>query len=246
MSNKFLKILGICVLIVMLPVLIAVSAVCLTEDNANNNGGDTPAPTTPEVASYTVYSDYAENVQIEEKEGKWTLEKIPARNYYSLSGLKVNGNVYTLNAGVVEFAEGQEATFEKDVAENNPISTVWTCTFKSIGVVTAGVLAYDDVCTKDSFQKETNTVALEEIYVFGTLGYQFEQHGEITSVYATIDTNGNGTVDPTGDTTYEITFTAEDKVDQDVRLSTIYNKMVEQGATLTAGQNGYFEVVLAM
>lgn len=250
MSNKFLKILGICVLIVMLPVLIAVSAVCLTEDNGNNNngGGDTPTPTptpTP-VASYTVYSNgYADNVKISEKDGKWTLETVPTRSYYALKGLNVKGNTYTLNAGVVEFAEGQETTFEADVAENNPITTVWTCDFTCIALSTYGYLAQDDVCLQDYVEKDTTLLAIEDILVFNTLGYQFETKGAIETVNATLDTNANGEIDD-DDTYYELTFTAEDKTEGgDVKLNVLLNKLVTAGATLTANSNGYIEIELA-
>ena len=75
-ANKFLKILGICVLIVLLPVFIAVTAVCLVEDT--NEMNDAKLPT------YSVNcGEHAESVKIKEKDG----EKINYKEIlkYSLS-----------------------------------------------------------------------------------------------------------------------------------------------------------------
>ena len=94
MSNKFLKILGICVLIVLLPVFIAVTAVCLVEDT--NEMNDAKLPT------YIVdCGEHAESVKIKEKDGKWIFVSMPVRTGYKLTNIKVDGKTYAIKDGAV-------------------------------------------------------------------------------------------------------------------------------------------------
>jgi len=101
MSNKFLKVLGICILSILLPVLITVSVVCFSHD--------------AKAGQYTVHSVYAEDVKLEEKDGVWKLSKVPTREYYSFVGVTVNGKTYAVEKGAVKLSKTEKEAFEKDV-----------------------------------------------------------------------------------------------------------------------------------
>ena len=223
----------------MLPVLIAVSAVCLVEDAGKGNEGET------DVVTYAVESDYAEDVTLQEKDGKWVLSKVPTRNYYSLSGIKVNGAVYPVKDGEVELADDKKETFEKDVKDKKSITTVWDCTYRYINISTFGYLAQDDVCMQDYYDVDTTLEELEEVGVFTKLQYQKFETESIETFVATIDTNENGEID-VDDTSYTLTFTIEDKTSTgDILLSTLLNKLAEQEVTVKPNSSGYAEIELA-
>ncbi len=271
MSEKFLKILGICVLIVMLPVLIAVSAVCLVEDTAqgNNNGGtnapsgnngggtntpsgngggtgnggntpggtDTPSQEDP--VSYTVYSDYAEDVTMTEVDGKWTLAKVPTRNYYTFTGVRVNGKGYSVSEGIVSLTSEQEIAFEADI-EKNPISSVWECNFEYIGLVAEYALA--DVCDFDNPEVNASLEALEEIGILDKLEYQSLGTTKIAELYVSVDLDLSGVI--TAGETFTVVFAEEDYTEGgDITVATLLNKLATHEVTVPA-DGGYAELIL--
>ncbi len=241
MSNKFLKILGICVLIVLLPVLITVTAVCLVEDTNENSDANVP--------TYVVKcGDYAEDVKIKEnKEGKWVFVSMPVRTGYELSSIKVDGKTYAIKDGEVVLTEKTEEAFETAVTGEKEIKAeAWTCDYNSIWVGVAGTL--DDYCvdSENGYFEMTNTI-LENINIFTCLGYQKFATYPITSLNVRIDSDGDGDVDDSDNATYKITFSKADKTEGgDITLSTLIAKLEGEGATINVDADKYTEFELSI
>lgn len=241
MSNKFLKILGVCVLIVLLPVLITVTAVCLVEDTNEINDAN--------AIRYTVdCGDYAEDVKIKEKDGKWTFETMPKRAGYTLTDVKLDGKIYDVQDGVIVLTEETEVVFETAAEAEKEISAVWTCNFNSIWVGLAGSLAENDVCINQGNGYFDTTISfLENINVFTSVGYQLFDTNPITSLTVRLDSTGDGLVEDEDNATYTITFVEGDKTEGgDITLSTIIAKLEAQNATITIDTDRYTEIELSI
>ena len=241
MSNKFLKILGICVLIVLLPVFIAVTAVCLVEDT--NEMNDAKLPT------YSVNcGDYAESVKIKEKDGKWIFVSMPVRTGYELTNIKVDGKTYAIKDGAVVLTAETEEAFETAVTGEKAITGVWTCDYNSLWVGIAGTL--EDYCLTPGngfFDIESTNLALENVNVLTALGYQRFSTYPITSLTVRIDSDGDGLVEDQDNAVYTITFNEGDKTDGgDFTLSTLIEKLEEKGATINVDSDKYTEFELSI
>ena len=240
MSNKFLKILGICVLIVLVPVLITVAAVCLVEDTNEINDAN--------ATTYVVKCDYAEDVKIKEKDGKWVFVSMPTRAGYDLTNVKVDGQTYTIKDGAIDLKDDQKEAFAAAVTGEKAIHGVWTCEFDSIWVGVAGSLADIDVCiNQGDGYFEMNTVVLENINVFTTLGYQKFDEDPITSLKVRIDSTGDGVLTDEDNAIYTISFVEGDKTEGgDVTLSKIIEKLEAQNAVFNIDTDRYTEIELSI
>lgn len=237
MSKRFLKILGICILIIMLPVLIAVSAVCLVEDLG---------PTT-----YTVYSVHAENVELENKEGTWIISAVPTRSYYTFTGIQVNGVQYSVVDGKVVLAEDQKETFKADVEANNPITGVWACDYSYINVsIWGGSIA-------DNTEKGYNDTGLfgeghdfdlvhndiETFGIFSELVYSKLGTVSIDTFSVYVDLNDDNV--PDANEEIVLSFDAEDKTEGgDITVRTLLDKLAEKETTLPKTSNNYAEIFI--
>lgn len=230
MTNKFLKTFGICVMVILLPVLIVVSAVCLREDiNQNNN-------------SYTVYSEYADETKLEYKEGdnSWVFISIPVRKYYEFVGVKVDGVEYAVVDKKVQLADdSQKDTFKKAVVEDKkPINAVWECEYSKIYLQNG----YSDLDMFDHTGKQTvdlNAYPIEKQGLFTWFGYAHfndTDNGYSTSEMESIEIVINGNT-----TNTVIAFTVNDlsniNGNLDITIKTILDKLEEQGITLNKGTN---------
>lgn len=222
MTNKFLKTFGICVMVILLPVLIVVSAVCLREDiNQNNN-------------SYTVYSKYADETKLEYKEGdnSWVFISTPVRKYYSFVGVEVDGVQYSVVDKKVQLTDdAQKDTFKKAVIEDKrEITVVWECDYSVIYLENA-------TSSRADFNNRTgivNTTAIETQGIFTCLDYVYindTENGQSTKDMTEIMININGEATDT-----IITITEKDLTNvngnSDITIKTLLDKLGEQGITL--------------
>ena len=241
MSNKFLKILGICVLIVLMPVLITVTAVCLVEDTNENSEANVP--------TYVVKcGDYAEDVKIKEnKEGKWVFVSMPVRTGYELSSIKVDGKTYEIKEGAIVLTEETEEVFEKAVTGEKAITAEkWTCDYDSVYVSVAGTL--EDYCanSENGYFEMKNTI-LENINIFTCLGYQKFATYPISTLNVRYDTDGDGDITNADTGKYEITFSKADKTEGgDITLSTLIAKLEEKGVEISVDDTKYTEFELSI
>ena len=246
MSKKFLKILGICLLIIILPVLITVSAVCLTEDGKGGvNDG-----------SYTVHSVYADDVKVSMKDEKWTLEKVPTRKYYTFAGISVNGKTYKVTNGVVELTKEEKTTFEKDVKAGKPITSEWDCVYSCLNIAAFGGKLENSLNAINIANYNTTEEALGEghdflfeskdLEVFGFLTeieYQNIQTQPVSEFEVYVDVDGDGTIEQTE--IYNLTFGNKDKTKAgDITIRTILDKLDEKGVTVPKTTNGYAEIII--
>ncbi len=239
MSKKFLKVLGICILIIMLPVLITVSAVCLVEDLG---------PTT-----YTVYSNHAENVELKNEEGTWKISAVPTRSYYTFTGIEVKGNKYSVVDGVVVLAEDQKEAFEADVEANNPITGVWVCDYSYINV---SIWGGENFVGPDFGRGYNDTDLFGEGYDFDLINNDIETYGifeelaysklgivsiDTFSVY--VDLNDDNV--PDTEEELVLSFEAEDKTaNGDITVRTLLDKLAEKTVTLPKTSNSYAEIFI--
>ena len=120
MTNKFYKALGICLLIVMLPIMIVSSVVALT------------------VNKYEVKSEYGESTVLvyNAQNDSWTINNVPQRKYYQFEGieLEINGEVekflYDTESKTIVISDNKKADFKKAVSEQKAqISVAWSCDY---------------------------------------------------------------------------------------------------------------------
>ena len=231
MSKKFIKIFGICICAVLLPVLIVVSIVCLTH-NDNGNGGKPGDPN-----SFTVYSDYAEDTTLkyDEASKSWKVTTIPARKYYTFTGIKVDGVNYVVTDGAVVLSETEKAEFEKDVKANEPITTTWESVYSYINITVEGTWTDPEYCAQIAVDINPNTDAIETTGFFASLNYQSDK-AEITE-FKLKDANNASTV-------VTIAVADSDRANGDITIRTVLDKIEAQGVTLTLTANDMIKLVL--
>ena len=240
MSKKFLKILGICVLVIMLPVFITVAAVCLAEDG--NKGGNSTNPETP--GTYTVDTYFGSQSAIEKtQDGVWKVTAVPTREFYNFTGIYVNEVAYAVENGVVVMDETQKAAFEKAVVEEKKqIVSLWNCIYDSIKVVIDQTIYSEEIVREEDeeYTYNPNTNALENTGIFS--GFEGFNAQYFTTTYVAIrDVNAAET------TEYTVEFTAEDKTETgDLSLKTILKKIAALGGELTPSETNQLNIVIAL
>lgn len=169
MSKKFLRVLGICVLIIMLPVFITVAAVCLAEDgNGGSGNGNT----------FVVSSEYGSSTKVQlDANGDWKIAEVPTRDYYLFTGISVNEVTYTVESGLVMFTEeATQADFEKAVkTDKKEITAVWSCVYNQIKIVADSTFdTVDNTAFVETLNINPNLLALETTGVLTKMNYSFE------------------------------------------------------------------------
>ena len=260
MTNKFYKVLGICLLAIMVPVMVATTIVALTvKKNGDRNTVDpTPNPTPDTTTSYSVTTDYgtkASKISFDETSGKWTINEIPTRNYYTFSGLKVQVN------GVNEYFEvnddkeivltdANKAAFGKAVVEDGAtVYATWDFNYTNIRVViSTNWIGYLNEGGSQSYVLNLNE--LQEIESIGLLtraGYDFEEEA-ITDLKLKIsnedfEINDADATDWSTFTEYNIGYNVVES--GDIKLDKVLDKLAESGASLDANSNGLIKIFVA-
>lgn len=166
MSKKFIKVLGISLLIILLPVLIVTSAIALDRV----------------ILESSVISKYGTESKITYDEGKktWTFSSLPTRDFYILKGITVDGidGVFEINASKeVVVDEDKQVAFKQAIEAKKQVETVWTCVYSDIIIETGSNWEnrawefYDSVTTYGG-----SINAIEEIQLFDLLEYDFTEY----------------------------------------------------------------------
>ena len=244
MTNKFYKVLGICLLIVIFPVMVVSTAVVL-KDSDNGN-----AETKIE-ASYSVKNDYgdATTLNYDKTAEVWKINNVPERAYYNFYGIKVSvdgaDKEFKMNDDKtikVANKEEKDKLFNAIVKDKKKVSCVWSCVYDFCVKFGTTWRSFVNPDHKDGgfifYELESieNTGLLEQI---GYLDLEAEDQNKddiVVKVYTdtTIET---GNVINLGTTSTTVDLEWNPQTDGDITFLELLNLLASKGVNITP--NGY-------
>ena len=181
MTNKFYKVLGICLLIVLLPVMIVTSVVALT------------------VNTYAVSTEFGEGTSIvyNAQKDEWTLSKVPQRKYYTFAAIEmeIEGTterfLFDEDTNAIVVPEDKKDAFKNAITvQKTEISACWNCDYD--------IHIYFGNDWQEYIKEEyrghgkdiefNNPKSLESIKLFDTIGYDVTT-GTKTSLVVKVSNN---------------------------------------------------------
>ena len=232
MSKKFIRVLGIGLIIVLLPVLIVSTAIAL----------DRSKPT------YSVETKYGAETKIvyDESSEIWSFDTLPTRAFYSFKGVTVEGlnGVFEVNEKKqIVVGNEQKEAFKEAIAAKKKIESVWACVYSDIYIGTGSDWNAKDGAGWDIDENTSITFlggsidAIEEIMLFDLVDYNYAEYPLTQIKIKTLTAEGNWIINP-------ITISYDTSISGDMSISTLLSKIVEKGTILNTLEGNVLKVLL--
>ena len=231
MSKKFIKVLGISLIIILLPVLIVSTAIAL----------DRSKPT------YSVETKYGAETKIvyDESSETWSFNTLPTRAFYTFKGVSVEGldGVFEVNSkNQIVVAKEQKAAFKDAVAAKKKIESVWTCLYSDIVIETGtnwedrGPGFHWSITMWDE-EDENSMEAIEEVKLFDLIDYDYTEYPLTQMQIKTLAAEGDYI--PTA-----FTISYDTSVNGDMSVATLLTKIQEKNVPLNTLEGNVLKVML--
>ena len=249
MTNKFYKVLGICLLIVIFPVMVVSTTLSLNGTAGNNSN----TPVNPDVkpdASYSVTTDFGEptTLSYDETEKVWEINTVPTRDYYTFWGIKISVDgadkefkMKTDKTIRVDNEEEGEKLYNAIVVDKNAISCVWSCDYDFCIKFGTAWREFVNPYYKDGGFIFYDMEAIEEVGLLEQIGYFDLDEGDqiktniVVKVYT--DTTVDNNVITLGTTYQEVDLEWNPQTAGDITFKNLLDTLAGKGANITP--NGF-------